>query len=274
MLEKPYRAEVCNVCGSSHYRQVHFFKEWGLSRGTVRDVSIIKCRSCGIRRRMPALVDDYEEEYHAPYVEQGQAIHPHQLSHFADLMMARLRQFYAKDVRFLDVGCSVGRVLQLTQTMGFVPVGLDFSKWAANHCKTLGFETREGSLVGQWEAGDVFDVIHCCHTIEHVPDPVAYLREMYRLLKPGGQVMMAMPNYASIPRLLLREKWLTWCLDSHLWQFTAAQMCGLLKAEGFTIFTCHTPHGYSPDSLLKRRLLDLGATLGYGDGCNIVAVKS
>ena len=63
------------------------------------------------------------------------------------------------------------------------------------------------------------------------------------------------------------------CLDSHLWQFTAAQMRWLLRAQGFTIFSCRTLHGYSPDSALKRRLLDAGVACGLGDGCNIVAVK-
>jgi 2-polyprenyl-3-methyl-5-hydroxy-6-metoxy-1,4-benzoquinol methylase len=271
--EKPYVAEVCNICGSGAFRKVRRFEEWKLGREPVFDVTIIRCTKCGVRRRMPGIADEYEEDYHAPYADQGQAIHPHQLSHFADLMTARLRQFDAKDVRFLDVGCSTGRALRLAATLGFIPTGLDFSKWAADHCSQLGFETRQGSLLGQWEKEGVFDVIHCSHTIEHVPDPVAYVREMSRLIKAGGQVMMAMPNYASLPRLMLGAKWGTWCLDSHLWQFTAAQMCRILRAEGFQIFSVRTLHGYTPDSRLKRRLLDHAATAGFGDGCNIVAVK-
>src|SRR5437660_276721 len=100
MIEKPYNAEVCNICGSPSYRKVHYFAEWNLGREPVKDVSIARCAQCGVRRRMPAIVDDYETEYHAPYVAQKSAIHPHQLSHFADLMTARLRQFSA-EVRFL-----------------------------------------------------------------------------------------------------------------------------------------------------------------------------
>jgi len=273
MIEKPYVAELCNICGSAAYRRVHYFKEWNLGREPVRDVSVIRCRGCGVRRRMPGIIDEYEHDYHTPYIEQGQAIHPHQLSHFADLMMARLRQFNQKDVKFLDVGCSTGRALMLAQAMGFAATGLDYSKWAAEHCTKLGFETRHGSLLGQWDEGEVFDVIHCCHTIEHVPDPVAYCAEMFRLIKHGGQVMMAFPNYASFPRWVLREKWGAWCLDSHLWQFTASQVCRLLRQQGFTIFQCRTLHGHTPDSHFKRRVLDLAALLGVADGCNIVAVK-
>jgi len=273
VTEKTYAAEVCNICGGTGYRRIHYFQEWNLGRDPVRNVSVVQCSGCGVRRRMPAIIDEYEKDYHAPYADQGQAIHPHQLSHFADLMTARLRQFGARGVRFLDVGCSTGRALQLAATLGFTATGLDYSEWAADHCAQLGFETRQGSLLGQWDAAEIFDVIHCCHTIEHVPDPLAYLREMHRLIKPGGQVMIAMPNYASLPRVMLREKWLVWCLDSHLWQFTARQMCGLLRSADFEIASCRTLHGFTPDSRLKLKLLNWAAFAGFGDGCNIVAVK-
>jgi SAM-dependent methyltransferase len=226
-----------------------------------------------VRRRKPGILDEYEEAYHTPYIEQGQAIHPHQLSHFADLMTVRLRQLSAKDVQFLDVGCSTGRALQLAKTLGFDAVGLDYSAWAVDYCNNLGFETRQGSLVGQWDEAEIFDIIHCCHTIEHVPDPLAYIKEMHRLLKPTGQLMMAFPNYASIQRFVLGHKWGPWCLDSHLWQFTAGQMRRLLTQSGFTIESWRTLHGYTPDSRVKKRLLDIAAAVRFSDGCNIVAVK-
>src|SRR5207244_2222815 len=113
MEEKVYRAQVCNICGSPHYDLVRHFTKWTLGREPVENVNIVRCGGCGIRRRLPGIVDDYEKGYHEPYVEQGQAIHPHQLSHFADLMTARLRQLNDRGIRFLDVGCSTGRVLQL-----------------------------------------------------------------------------------------------------------------------------------------------------------------
>jgi 2-polyprenyl-3-methyl-5-hydroxy-6-metoxy-1,4-benzoquinol methylase len=226
-----------------------------------------------VRRRSPAIEDDYEQEYHEPYVEQGQAIHPGQLAHFTDLMEARLHVFNQQDVKFLDVGCSTGRVLRLAKCLGFVALGLDFSKWAADHCAALGFETRHGSLIGQWPEAERFDIIHCCHTIEHVPDPVSYLREMARLLKPGGNLMISLPNYSSIPRILLRERWPVWCLDSHLWQFTARQMRRMVESQGLRILKCRTVHGYIPNNLWKRRLLDLAAAIGLGDGCIITASK-
>jgi 2-polyprenyl-3-methyl-5-hydroxy-6-metoxy-1,4-benzoquinol methylase len=273
MTEKIYQAAVCNICGGTEYRRVHYFKDWNFGRDRVQDVRIIQCKKCGVRRRMPEIIDDYEAEYHAPYVEQGQSIHPHQLQHFAQLMTARLRQFNARDLSFLDVGCSTGRALKLAATMGFKVVGLDYSRWAADYCAKMGFATRQGSLLGQWPEGEQFDIIHCSHVIEHVPDPVAYLKEMHRLLKPGGHLMLACPNYASLPRLLEREKWI-WCLDSHLWQFTARQMRKLLINQGFTIVSLKTYHGLTPNNRWKRRALDLSELLGCADALNIIALKT
>lgn len=273
MIEKSYDPDICNICGSDRFRRIHYFAAWNLGRDPVKDVAIVRCFNCGIRRRQPGISDDFEAEYHAPYVEQGQAIHPHQLSHFADLMTTRLRRFNEKHVEFLDVGCSTGRILRLAATMGFIPTGLDYSQWAADQCAQLGFTTRHGSLIGQWTESDRFDVIHCSHTIEHVPDPMSYLREFHRLLKPDCHLMISFPNYASIQRIVLGDKWGPWCLDSHLWQFTARQMCRLLKQNGFTILSSRTPHGYTPDSQLKTRLLNVASALGFGDGCNIIALK-
>jgi len=272
MTEKPYDPGVCNICGSADYRRVHYFREWSFGRDPVKDVAVIKCQQCGVRRRMPGIVDDYEALYHASYVEQGQIVHPHQLHHFADLMTVRLPQFGEKQVKLLDVGCSTGRTLRLAATIGFEVTGLDFSRWAVEYCAKLGFATRHGSLIGQWPEGEMFDIIHCCHTIEHVPDPVAYLREMHRLLKPQGQLMLACPNYASLPRLVLRDRWI-WCLDSHLWQFTARQMRWLLTTNGFNVILARTHHGLAPQKRWKKWLLDTSAALGFGDGLNIIAAK-
>lgn len=270
--EKPYRADVCNICGSPKYRKIHYFEEFNLGRKLVKDVSIVRCRNCGVRRRMPEIIDEYEVEYHSQFMKYGLAIHPHSLQHFTDLMTARLRNLGAKDLAFLDVGCSTGGVLRLAATLGFQVAGLDYSHWAVEHCAKLGFTTREGSLIGQWKESELFDIIHCSHTIEHVPDPVAYLKEMHRLLKPSGHLMLACPNYASLQRLVMGKRWM-WHLDSHLWQFTAKQMKVLLGVCGFRPVSVRTLHGYMPNSRLKKKVLDVAAALGFSDGLNIVASR-
>src|SRR5688500_13548726 len=106
--EKSFRAEICNICDSDKYRRIHYFSEWTLGRQPVKDVAVVQCKQCGVRRRFPGIEDNYEEDYHANYVSQGAAIHPHQLSSFSDLMQVRIRTLGEKNLSFLDVGCSTG----------------------------------------------------------------------------------------------------------------------------------------------------------------------
>ena len=272
-FEAPYGARRCNICGSSKYRVVHSFDTFEGRGSKFSDVKIVKCRNCGIRRRMPELTDDYEEEYHVPYVEQGAAMHAHVLRQFSDLMTIKFSTFQVKQQRFLDVGCSTGRVLQLAKAMGFAACGQDVSLWAANHCQSIGLDARHGNLIGQWQEEGVFDVIHCSHTIEHVPDPFAYLLEFRRLLTPGGHLMLAFPNYSSIQRMYWGERWPIWCLDSHLWQFSLSQMERLCRRAGLQPRISRALHGYEVRSSLLKLVFDAGSHLRLGDGAQIIAQK-
>lgn len=272
--EEPYSANRCNICGSTRYRTIHRFDVFEGRGSKFDDVSVAKCLGCGVRRRCPELHDDYEEEYHAPYTEQGSAIHAHMLRHFSDLMSLQFSAFQTKEQRLLDVGCSTGRALQLAKVMGFVATGLDLSQWAADHCRSLGFEARCGGLIGQWHEEGLFDVIHCSHTIEHVPDPVAYLLEMHKLLVPGGLLMLAFPNYNSMQRLYWGKKWPIWCLDSHLWQFSLGQMATLCRRVGLQPTITCALHGYEVRSRVLKLIFDIGSNIRLGDGAQIIAQKA
>jgi ubiquinone/menaquinone biosynthesis C-methylase UbiE len=47
-------------------------------------------------------------------------------------------------------------------------------------------------------ADESFDLVVSCETIEHLPDPWAALREMYRVTRPGGQLFLTTPNYSNL----------------------------------------------------------------------------
>lgn len=210
LTEKPYSPETCNICGSAEWEERFFFEQFTGRGSTYKDISVIKCLGCGVHRRMPAIEDDYEENYHSVYVKEGLSIHPHQLSHFSDMAGAMRQQWGESGLRFLDVGCSTGRALRLAKTMGFDVTGFDVSQWAVDYCRKAGFASQcSASFMGLFKEED-FDVVHCPHTIEHVPDPVVYLQEIHRVLKPGGILMLACPNFASIDRIIYGKKWGIW----------------------------------------------------------------
>jgi len=75
-----------------------------------------------------------------------------------------------------------------------------------------------------------FDIIHSCHTIEHLGSPNAVLAEHWRTLKPGGLLIVDAPNIALISSDDILEEWF---IDKHLFHFSAGTLARLLNANGF-----------------------------------------
>jgi len=109
-----------------------------------------------------------------------------------------------QDKNILEVACGRGGFSRLLASKGAVVCGADFSEAAIKIAKEklLG----DPPLVDRvtyvqadaqnlpFDAGS-FDIVISCETIEHVPDPRAAVREMYRVCKPGGMLFLTTPNY-------------------------------------------------------------------------------
>ena len=77
-----------------------------------------------------------------------------------------------------------------------------------------------------------FDVVHSCHTIEHLASPARVLDAHWRALKPGGLLVVDAPNIALIGSTDILEEWF---IDKHLYHFSRATLTRLIEAAGFEI---------------------------------------
>ena len=77
-----------------------------------------------------------------------------------------------------------------------------------------------------------FDIVHSCHTIEHLAEPFAALKDHARVLKTGGLLVLDAPNIALIGGGDIVEEWF---IDKHLFHFSAASLGRMIEAAGFEI---------------------------------------
>ena len=97
--------------------------------------------------------------------------------------------------RILDVGCGTGANLKLLAQFGEVE-GVDISPEALSFCRERGFDNvRQGAAEQLPYEDGVFDLVTALDVVEHLDDDVESLREMRRVLRPGGRALLFVPAF-------------------------------------------------------------------------------
>jgi len=118
--------------------------------------------------------------------------------------------------RILDVGCGSGAFLYKMQSAGMEAFGVELSPDGAREAQRLGLKVKCGTLEQQKYPSNYFDVITLNHVFEHVPSPMRTLRELKRILKPDGRIIIAVPNARSLACKLFGRHWASLDAPRHL----------------------------------------------------------
>lgn len=121
--------------------------------------------------------------------------------------------------RVLDLGCGSGWFLREMREMGWDTYGVEVSAPAAElGQKKAGLNIFAGTLQEAKFPANYFDYVRSNHSFEHISCPGDTLKEIYRVLKPGGLLLIGVPNVASLNAIIFREYW--WYLGAPVHPFT------------------------------------------------------
>ena len=215
------------------------------------DFRVLDCECCGFPHVVPLpseeeLAEVYAHDYYATekplYLERVEQdrpfwdrLHGRRLERVAALLRADGR-------RLLDVGSGPGLLLERARACGWDELGVEPSRQAAAHARSLGVGVREAFLDDALAAellaeSGGFDCVHAAEVLEHLPDPRAMVRRMRSLLKPGGVLVLSVPNdFNPFQRTLAEVRgFAPWWVapPHHLNYFDFASLERLLVAEGF-----------------------------------------
>jgi 2-polyprenyl-3-methyl-5-hydroxy-6-metoxy-1,4-benzoquinol methylase len=135
--------------------------------------------------------------------------------------------------RLLDFGCGNGSFLERMQAQGWEVTGIDTSTTVVERLRSRGFQALVGTLPHPDLEPDGFDMITMWQSLEHVHDPLRALEAAHVLLRPGGKLLVSVPNLASLSFACFGRAWFGLDLPRHLTHFTPQTLKQMLIAAGF-----------------------------------------
>jgi len=227
----------CYLCGRKDLRRLTGRLRHG--PGTV-----LVCDSCGLGmletrvRDLQGFYDgDYRKKYGpdldraSTYEEIFQAYLPFQ-AHRVDL----IRPYLGAGKRLLEVGCSTGHFLYHIRDLVGEAVGVDYDSGAAKFAgERCGVTTYGCDLLKTPLKPASFDVVCAIQTMEHVPDPVGFVKMLGRYLKEDGIIYIEVPNLADPLMALYENRAYTdfYFHEAHLLYFTEQSLSTVMKRSGF-----------------------------------------
>jgi len=169
---------------------------------------LVRCGACAlVYSDPPPRTEVVRSEYDGVYQRDAVVarMEGRRLAVFGDFF-ERVRP--AAGARLLDVGCGTGDFLALARARGWQPTGIDLSPRAAALARERGLDART-----DWEglsAGD-FDAVTLWNVVEFLERPIETLRDVHRVLAPGGHVFIRTPNERFQLAAYHWRRRLAWC---------------------------------------------------------------
>lgn len=233
---------ACAVCGHRESRQRLAVQDRWYNPPRIT-WCIVECQRCRLlyvnpRPQLGDLALFYPPGYHDPVTPSDDWW----VQRLACDRAALVRRWHAQPGRILDVGFGAGELLLALQRHGWEVWGVDTSAAALQEARAkLGAaaQLRHADLLTAQLPGDYFDMVVLWHSIEHVPDPGAVLREAARCLRSGGGLLIATPNAQTAQRRWFGRSWSAWrdmgAPPRHLYFFSPRTLTRLVQSVGLRV---------------------------------------
>jgi SAM-dependent methyltransferase len=237
----------CDLCGRSEGTVLFVGRDYRFGR--TEQYTFVRCESCGLirlnpRPSMSALQELYELEYPIEMetspergIRKSELLRSlwHRLTgNYTDRVITRVRG------RVLDVGCGYGKYLLPLKKKGCEVYGVEVNPKCVDFCRKAGLTVFRGTLEEANFPDAFVDFVILSQVLEHVPSPKRTLKEIHRVLKPSGRVLIYCPNGKGYLRDLFGMYWHGWHIPFHLYVFTAPTLTQLANEAGFAVARIRT----------------------------------
>lgn len=230
----------CPVCNSDTFSDFLICKDYFL---TQEEFTIVECTSCGFKIVNPRPDSESIGRY---YESPDYVSHSSSGGGFLTNIYTRVRKLthkkkynlvnkYSEQGNILDIGCASGELLNLFKINNWKSFGIEPNEKARNFAiETFGLDVKPEAEIKNLP-DQFFDVIMMWHVLEHVHLLNDRILDLYRLLKPGGTIFIAVPNCNSYDAKYYGKFWAAYDVPRHLYHFTPSTIKILFEKAVFKI---------------------------------------
>jgi SAM-dependent methyltransferase len=237
-----FEVTVCPVCKGGEFAPFLKCKDHFVSG---EEFQIVECTGCGFKITSQAPGEDsvapyYQSEDYISHSNTSKGLVNRVYHLVREFMLGKKRKSVVKSLgrkegTLLDIGAGTGFFVSHMKNFGWDVVGTEKSPEARGFAKNeFGVEllpTEE--LFGMKHEN--FDAITLWHVLEHIHDLQGNIKAIKGILKPGGILMVALPNHTSFDAKHYRNFWAAYDVPRHLWHFAPAQVKTLFENGGFRL---------------------------------------
>ena len=221
--------QPCTVCGAN--QSDYLFEKQSDDRGA-GPISIYRCRQCKAiyLGKYDTEYDDGLYEYYRNYQGKPKEAIYDPLTVKSYLKVLDLFAQHIPGRTILDVGCGKGDFVDAAILAGWDINGIELAQPAVEIAQGYGLPVERLDFFSDLIEPSSKDIVTLFEVIEHLADPVRFLRRAEEVVKPGGLVYLTTPNYDSLDRRLLG---ITWPVihREHLTYFTPETLLSMLRAN-------------------------------------------
>lgn len=221
----------CDYCGNKNTSILHrgYFVKG-------KNFEVVKCRHCGLIYTNPQPTKDeilsyYDEDYYG--IKNMKFKGPiEKFIHVKRGIRAKRIEKFIRSGKILDIGCGRGLFLDEMRKRGYEAHGIEISETGARFAKEilkLNISVEPIELINF--PGNHFDIVTLYHVLEHLPSPFHTLKEVRRILKPRGLLIVSVPNIESWQARIFRLYWFHFDIPRHFFHFSKQSLNKLLPPE-------------------------------------------
>lgn len=186
---------------------------------------LVKCKNCGFvfSKKIPS--SDELKKFYDGY-GQYEYVSPITINRYKEILL--YLEKYRSTNNILDIGCGTGIFLEEAKKLGWNVFGTEYGDDKIKQCTQKGISMNQG-ILDKNNYKDKFDIITSFEVIEHINNPKNELENISSLLRKGGIIYLTTPNFNSISRRYLKNKWQQIFYPEHLSYYTVKTISKALK---------------------------------------------